>query len=789
MATEGSVHLFYQLVLALGSLFLFPYWLVRSRFAPEIRHHLAERFGAAPSPPRPRPIWIQAASVGEVRIAALLIDAWPGTPPPFVLSVTTPAGRQVAHRDLAARVDTLFFFPFDFGFAVRRALRRIAPAAFVAIETEIWPTLFRACRRRGIPHGIVNGRISSRSFGRYRAVRPWIAAALGGLDFLCAQDAAAGDRFRRLGAAPARVQVTGNMKYHFRPDPAARDRLGAALGLTGNGWWWVAGSTRTGEEEIVLHAFAAARQKHPDLRLVLAPRHPGRFADAAERIEQAGFPVVRRSSLPAPVGEPPAVILLDSLGELTQLYGLARCAFVGGSLVPKGGHNPIEPAAWGVPVLFGPHMENFAPIAAALRDAGGAWQEADADGLAARIDLLRSDRELHRRAGKAAADCARLHRGAVERTIASIEAAIGGSRAAAPRSWSAPWLRPLSWLYAGAVGWRNRRYDRDAGRARRAAVPVVSIGNLVVGGTGKTPVTVGLARQLRNAGWSPAIISRGYRRRGRERLASTRFRPGAAPPAPSDLGDEPAWMARRLPDTAVVVCADRIRAARHAVERYGADLILLDDGFQHRRLHRDLDLVLIDALDPFGNGRLLPAGPLREPPAALRRADAVLLTRWDLCPGGDALRGEVRRWIGPDTPLFPFRQRAVGVRAGADGPVAPLDRLAGVAVLAFAGIGHPASFAAEVDRSPLHRVASLWFRDHHPYSAADCDRIDRVAREAGAEVLLTTEKDRIRFPEERCPLPLYSLEVALEPIEADRFAAFLQRRLPSPPVAATGIAH
>jgi tetraacyldisaccharide 4'-kinase len=428
-------------------------------------------------------------------------------------------------------------------------------------------------------------------------------------------------------------------------------------------------------------------------------------------------------------------------------------------------------------------MENFAFVAADLLGGGAAIRVENQAGMASALIRILEQPEERQRVAAAAKKCASRHRGAVDETVEVILRTAGAAPVAAvlrpATAWSGILLAPLATVYGFLVGKRNRGYDRNPGAIGKADIPVISVGNLAVGGTGKTPVTVALARLLHDDGWKPVIVSRGYGRRGRAaELRTVDSSPGKPLRDARRYGDEPALMARRLEGVPVVVCSDRLRAIRHARERFGVDLALLDDGFQHRRLHRDLDLLLIDSLNPFGNGRLLPAGPLREPLCEIRRASAVLLTRWNLSPGDDALAATVHRWTHPGTPLFRFRQRSLGVLGPIEGARKSLEELRKIPVLAFAGIGNPGSFAAELQRSGLQVQHTLWFRDHHPYSATDRDRILKIAARVGAEVLLTTEKDRMRFPVEGCPLPLYALEIALEPIEASEFHRFLRERLP-----------
>lgn len=781
------MYLLYQLVLGIAALILFPYYLLRAAARPGILRHLGERLGGGGSVrwSRPAGLWIHAASVGEVQVARVLVERLRLRRPDLhiLLSVTTPTGREVARRTMAGAVDGPFFFPLDFAFSVRRVLRRLRPAAFVAVETEIWPVLLRECRSLGIPHGIVNGRISPRSFRRYRWIRALLRPALSGAAFLSMQSEPDAERIRDLGAPADRVRITGNLKYDFEPDTAARDRLGPHLVPGRGGQVVIAGSTRRGEERPLLRAWREVRDRIPAVRLIIAPRHPERFDEVAALIEAEGFSCRRRSRGGPPPAASGEVLLLDSIGELANAYGLAACAFVGGSLVARGGQNPLEPAAWGVPVLFGPHMENFQTVADDLLEAGGAIRVPDPDGIAPVLVRLLESTEERRRASAAARECARRHRGAVDATTELVLRVAGDAFPAVSgtpgRFGPGAALAPLAWVYGLMVRRRNRGFDLHPDSAGRADLPVVSVGNLAVGGTGKTPITLALARFLRNEGWEPVIVSRGYGRRGRSGELRT-VEPGNGEPLQDArrYGDEPTLMARNLHGVPVVVCRDRLRAVRHARDRFGVDIAILDDGYQHRRLHRDLDLLLIDSMNPFGNGRLLPAGPLREPLREIRRASAVLLTRWNLGPGDGSLVDAVRRWGRPDTPVFRFRQRCLGLLGPIEGNRGGLEQIGQIPVLAFAGIGNPDSFAAELNRSGMKVRHTVWFRDHHPYSVTDRNRIVRMAARMGAEVLLTTEKDRMRFPVEGCPLPVYALEVALEPMEEQEFHRFLRRGLP-----------
>jgi 3-deoxy-D-manno-octulosonic-acid transferase len=385
----------------------------------ERRDEYAERRGFVPGFASGEcPLWIQAASVGEVQLARRLVRELERALPdrPVVLSTTTRTGRALADREELGKAR--FFFPLDARPLVRRALDRLRPALFASVETEIWPHLLEELARRGIPSAIVSGRLSPRAFRRYRKVRSALGPALSTLSTVGAGSSEEARRFGALGVPEDRIVVTGNLKYDLEGGPLTvedRSRRATELGLDTDRAVLVAGSTGPGEERLVLQAFTPVA-KHPSRPvLLLAPRHPERFAEAADAAAGSGWPWARRSGGPAPPGV--RVLVLDTLGELAELYGIARGAFVGGSLVPVGGHNLLEPAVRGVPVCFGPHVENFSEMSGALVRAGGGRR------VESFSDLARVFGEWLDRPGEAARQGERgrqfvlSHRGATERTV------------------------------------------------------------------------------------------------------------------------------------------------------------------------------------------------------------------------------------------------------------------------------------------------------------------------------------------------------------------------------------
>ncbi|MDX1390703.1 MAG: 3-deoxy-D-manno-octulosonic acid transferase, partial [Acidobacteriota bacterium] len=335
------------------------------------------------NPQHARSIWIHAVSVGEVLAArALLQDLrrrYPGHR--LLLSTTTATGQQVA-RQLEEAVDGLFYAPLDFSPIVSRALDRVAPDLVIFVDTEIWPNWLRACRRRGVKTVLVNGRISDGSLRGYRLGRRFMGRVLADVDHVCAQTESWGRRFVELGLPSERLTVTGSLKF----DALDVASTGAELHVGDRALRYfrfaterpvlIAASTLRGEEEPVLQAFRRIRETAADALLILAPRHPERADEVQRLARQHGFEVTLRTALSVDAAHPTDVVILDTIGELSRLFRLATLVFVGGSLVPAGGHNILEPAVFGKAIVFGPYMDNFREIASLFIDRGAAVQVA-----------------------------------------------------------------------------------------------------------------------------------------------------------------------------------------------------------------------------------------------------------------------------------------------------------------------------------------------------------------------------------------------------------------------------
>ncbi len=417
----------YSFLLFLGFLLLTPYFLFQALRHGKYLVSLMERTGRLPDALRQSSrgaIWIHAVSVGESNAIAPLVSRLKqqvGARKIFV-STTTLTGQQNA-RDRIAVADGFFYYPFDWRGNVRRSFDHIQPALVCLTETELWPNFIDEAHRRGIKLVVVNGRISEGSFRWYSRITGFLRRVLPEVDLFLMQTEEDAGRIRTLGAPADSVRVYGNLKYDVELDlsPTAGQELirqkflnrsGAAL--------WVAGSTAEGEEDPILEAFRMVKAQIPEARLILAPRRPERFDSVASLLASRNFRFIRRTQLDTSEVRDADVLLLDTVGELSGLYGLARLAFVGGSLVEKGGHNILEPAAVGVPVLFGPHMSNFEKVSRDFLDQAAALRIRDARDLAATVlDLMRHS-EKAKAIGERGRKMITKNSGATARTVDTI---------------------------------------------------------------------------------------------------------------------------------------------------------------------------------------------------------------------------------------------------------------------------------------------------------------------------------------------------------------------------------
>ncbi len=453
------MYFIYSFLMGLAALLLVPYWFVQGLRNGKYLSNLGERLGFSFPALAKLPanstgaIWIHAVSVGEalsgITLARRLKETYPHRP--LIISTTTQTGQALA-RDRMPFADAVIYFPLDWAFCVRRALNAVRPSVVLVLETEIWPNFLREAGRRKIPVLFVSGRISDRSFARYQRylgvfgffLRPFLGNALSNASAFLMQSEKDAERVRAMGATADRVLISGNLKYDLElPAPTPLSNwLAAEIKRSGRSPIIVAGSVVATEEPHALIAFGTLQGEYPKALLVLAPRKPECFDEAAEFIDESHRKFIRRSQLPiagpsqSQAVHPPdnstipsdvTVLLIDSIGELASLYALADGAFVGGSLVSSGGHNILEPAAFGKIPVFGPSMENFSEIASRFVSAGAAIQvESPEDAGVAWIELFR-DPERMKKMGETARHLVADSRGATDRAMAEIAKQLDGA--------------------------------------------------------------------------------------------------------------------------------------------------------------------------------------------------------------------------------------------------------------------------------------------------------------------------------------------------------------------------
>ena len=783
-----GIYLLYRVLQAFALPLLLLYFLTRGFQNRNYWGTLPQRLGFLPRTFKqtgPGAIWLHAVSVGEIlssiEFLKELSQGYPNTR--IYVSSSTLAGHAVASEKLALLAQGVFYAPADFVWAVRRVLRTLQPSLVLIVETEIWPNLFREVKRTGAALAVINGRISDRAFPRYRKFSWFFRAVLPAADGIQTQTEPMRGRFIELGAPPERILAAGNFKYDFVARRLAPDsEVMRLIERLRPGKVWIAASTMPpaspadpDEDEAVLSTFRQMARRHRDLLLILAPRKPESFEISAGKLQAAGLAHVRRSQLAtAVIPSLPAVLLLDSIGELSGLFFTADAVFMGGTLASRGGHNILEPAFFAKPVIVGPHMENFQAIADAFRRAD-AWLEVrSAADLRDAVERLLESPDAAREIGRRAWACAEAERGATRRALAFARelyvASVPRYRPAMPwygLLWALGQLWTLgAWLHAASSGAKRRRLD----------IPVISVGNITMGGTGKTPCVLWLAAQLKRCGRTPGILTRGHGRSSPEKQLAV------APSAFSRAertGDEPQLFVRSglAP---VGIGANRFQTGTTLQREFGVDVLLLDDGFQHHRLARAVDVVLLDALDPFGGGSVFPLGRLREPLPGLARAGVILITRSDFNDLADAIERQIRRW-NVRAPVFrAWLQPQAWIQNGT-GARFPATEAPFRSPAAFCGLGNPESFRRTFEHLGIRLADWLEYEDHHRYRPRELLHIRAQALAKRADALVTTEKDAVNLcdpcDELAAPLPIFWLRAALVIDRESEFLSEIQSRL------------
>ena len=805
----------YNLFVVLSLPFIIPFFLLIAAVKPRYWVGLTERLGfwRVPSEdlkPRteknPR-IWVHAASVGEVEAVWPLVEELAGrfASCHLILTSLTVTGRMLWKQRLAdwkkeSVTATVRLFPIDLPGLASWLLKKIQPDMILVVETEFWPNALSAAHRKAIPVVIVNGRVSPRAFSRYRLIRWILCPVLKNIDRYLMQTPHDADRIKRLGAPPYRVSIVGNLKFDQRVDiltDIEKEAHRAQWGWNQSDLVWVAGSTHPGEEESVLSVFLLIKKKYPSLRLILAPRHLERLPGVIDLVSrrQASFKLLNERETNrttkhegTKTGSTVDIILVNTIGQLRKLYSLGDVLFVGGSLTAVGGHNLIEAALLGKPVLYGPHIQHVQAVADLLEQSGGGIKVSNSEVLKQKLEWLLGETGIRLSMGEKARRAVHPYQGVVKRTADVVMELHARTRIKIisgldQRNWVHRWVEDDLWqsrhqktmilpglalngaatLYGAVQRAREAGYRKKVFNSIRLTRPVISVGNITVGGTGKTPTVIAICRSLLKAGLRPAVLSRGYG--GNRRKTVLEVSDGQQIKWPATVvGDEPVLLAQKLTGVPVFVGSDRVQTGQAAITTHHPDVLVLDDGFQHRQLIRDLDVVLIHGPDPFGNGRLLPGGPLREPISHLKRADIFLLTH---VISSEAVLGLVSflRDTCPDQPCWLSRHQPVGYIPLFDGqnkPTRNAEFFSARQVFIVAGIARPDSFIQSVTQSGLDIVGYWVVPDHHLYETHEISIIQKEAKQCGAEAILTTEKDAIRLKLLKLPLDQWwAMEVGL----------------------------
>ena len=763
-------------------------------------------------------IWIHGASVGEIVATSPIVKEIKKIMPErkVLVSAFTVPGYNMASQ-IIPEADAIIYFPLDLPWVAESVVRRVQPGIFMPVETELWPHFLRALRERNIPVMMVNGRISERSVKTYQYLFSIWRDMLRTVSRFCMQSSIDANYITHLGADPQKIFVTGNTKFdqtyaEVTPEDLANYKM--ELGLGEDAFPVIlAGSTHAPEEQYVLTAFSELHKKYPKARLIMALRFNNRVDEIRRLCDKFGYQAGLRSKLKDMSGPRPEypVVLIDTIGELGRIYSVGDLVFVGGSLMNHGGHNVLEPAAHAKPIVVGPSMQNFKDSYSLLSKAGALRTVQDTGSLTKTFLEIAGNDALRRQMGEASLQVIRENRGAALNTMHYLEDLL--EKASVPHAYTKeypvntrnfndagggglkhsaaiiqyifhmahaperPWyafillgfLRGLSYLYGFGARVNLWLYEAGFLSRRKLNCCVISIGNITVGGTGKTPTAQRVAKMIKNLGYRVVILNRGYRSHwdkplgvvsdGRK-IFMTSY----------EAGDEAYLMAKMMPGVPVVIGKNRDVTGSYAVEKLNAEVIIMDDGYQHWQLERDLDIVLVDTLNLFGNGNLLPRGILREPLSHLNRADLFLFTKSDQSSQltRSSLTENIRQY-NTKAPIVEsihhakeFVEIADWYKGIQQNPL-PLEELKGKRVMVFSAIGNPSSFEQNVSGCGLDIVEAIRYPDHHDYGMLEMQYIGERASKLKADALITTGKDAVKIPTEfiyfNRDIPLYVMNM------------------------------
>ncbi len=817
----------YNLAAILVVVIIIPIFLIRSvrekGFVERIRQSLGFfPEGALDPVAKKNCIWVHAASVGEIVATSPLIKEFRKEFPksPILVSVVTTSGYEMANR-IIKDADSIIYFPLDLPFVAASVLRRIHPRVFLNVETELWPNFFMTARKLHIPVMMVNGRISEKSVRRYKYMFSILTDMISTVKFFAMQSPIDANYIVQLGAPKELVTVTGNTKFdqtYTDVTPEEREKILTDMGLKTADGILLAGSTHRNEEDYILRAFKEIRKNHPKAKLIIAPRELLRTREVISLCKRTGLKVGTRTELQK---RPPAdedIIILDTIGELGQIYSVGDVIYVGGSLVTHGGHNILEPAAHGKAIIVGHHMENFKDTHTLFKNRNACVTVNNPAELVEEAQKLFDDPEKRKQLEEETLKIVWENRGASKKSAELLRQVLtdfeAKENAKHPRTTQkvenlqtyfidlvhskevhgismhlvVAVLYCFSLVYRTLVDIRLLGYKLGISGKEKLNCYVISLGNITVGGTGKTPTAQRLARDIRDMGYRVVILNRGYRAKWKGEIGIVSDGKNLHMDA-AEAGDEAYMLAKHLPNVPVLIGAERSVTGRYAIEHFGAEVAILDDGYQHWQLVRDMDILLVDAVNVFGNGHVLPRGTLRESMSHISRADVCLITKVDQAESGagEYIRDTVHKYneaaqivesIHQPRCFMPLADWFEDLsQDGID-----VEEISGKKIMAVSAIGNPASFERTLRDLGAVLIESLRYPDHHEYTMKEMKDILQQADALGAETIVVTEKDAVKIPEEvakaKWSIPIFVICVEVKFQTGGReFKDELRRRL------------
>ena len=821
------MRLLYNLAAILAVVLIIPVFLVRAMRERGFVERVRQSLGFFPEHAldkvaKKNCIWVHAASVGEIVAASPLIREFRKEFPksPILVSVVTTSGYEMANR-IIKDADSIIYFPLDLTWRAGSLLRRIHPRVFMPGETELWPNFLKNAKKLKIPVMMVNGRISDKSVNRYKHLHSVLDDMISTVRKFAMQSPIDAEYIMRLGAPPELVTVTGNTKFdqtYTDVSLAEKKKLISEMGLVKNGGIFLAGSTHRGEEMPVLEAFAALRKKFPEAKLIIAPRELLRTTEIVALCRHKGFSVARRTEL---LEEPRAdhdIVILDTIGELGRVYSIGDVIYVGGSLISHGGHNILEPAAHGKAIIVGHNMFNFKDTHVLFTKRNACITVHDEAELCDAVTRLFEDEGERRRMERETLAIVSENKGASRKTAKILREFLEefeqGENAGKVRTTERVenfrtyvtdlmrrrhaeglglrivmgLLHSFSLVYRQLVNLKLWGYETGIFKRKRLGCYVISLGNITVGGTGKTPTAQYLAATIRDMGRRVVILNRGYRAKWRGDVGIVSDGQKLYMDA-TEAGDEAFMLAKHLPEVPVLIGAERALTGQYAIEHFGAEVAILDDGYQHWQLARDMDILLIDAVNVFGNGYMLPRGTLREPVSHIERAGVCLLTKVDQAVGvsREHIKNTIRKYNEKALIVESIHRprRFVELKdwhRDIAGEGVDIKALAGKRVMAVSAIGNPMSFEQTLCDIGARIAESLRFPDHHEYTTKELQDVLDQAVSLGAEAIVFTEKDAVKIPltiiEAKAPIPMFVICVEVTFQEgAEPFQAMLSADL------------